>query len=55
MTEDYKRIQKIGPGSQVPSDFMTERIVILFPDNFIDFAKVFEEERKVIKPQYQLN
>ena len=47
MTEDYKSRHKIGPGSRVASDFMTERIVILFPDDFMDFARGFEMERRV--------
>ena len=29
------------------SDFMTEKFVILFPEHFADFAKVFEKERVV--------
>ena len=47
ITDNYKKSQKIGPGAQMASDFMTEKFVILFPENFADFAKVFEKERVV--------
>ncbi len=43
----YRREQGIGPQARMSSDFMTDRIVLLFPASLAEFAKQFEEERQV--------
>lgn len=46
--EKYKQVQKIGPfyaERNRNSDFMTEKIVILFPEDLIDYSEKFKKAR----------